>query len=271
MQSIQTGSRFHHGGDVALVTGGAFGIGRATCERLAAEGISVGVADIDADGATKVAESIKSEGGSALPIAMDVTDAHSVHEGMEAFVSAFGHINYLVANAGIFIYKDFETFPIDDYRKVLGVNVDGQLFCCQEAARRMLGQGEKFGPRSIVFTTSEGSFSQDPPSGVYITSKWASRGLMRSVSEELFPQGINVNGVGPGSVYTDLHKYVNKRYAEMNDVPLEEATELFAKIRPIQGYQPAEEIAACISYLLSDEARHMSGITLLDNGGHVMA
>ena len=255
---------------VVLVTGGAAGIGEAVSMRLSAEGMAVGVADINEAEAERVAQAIRDAGGEALAIRMDISSLESVEEGMDKLVGAFGHLNYLVANAGIFIYGDLDTYSIDDYRKVMGVNVDGTLFCCRVAAQRMIAQGEAFGPRSIVITTSEGSFTQDPPSGVYITSKWAERGLMRSLSQALAPHGITVNGVGPGSVYTALHKHVNERFAEMNNMDLEKATELFAKVRPVRGYQPAEEVAECFAYLLSDAARGVSGITLMDNGGHVM-
>lgn len=256
---------------VVLVTGGAAGIGEAVCQRLAADGMAVGVADINEAEAQRVATSINDAGGEAMALRMDISDQASVDAGIEALVGRFGHLNYLVANAGIFVYGDFDTFSEGDFAKIMSVNVDGTLFCCRSAVRQMLAQGEQAGPYSIVITTSEGSFSQDPPSGAYITSKWAERGLMRSLARTLEPHGITVNGVGPGSVYTALHKYVNERFAEMNHMDLDKATELFAKVRPVRGYQPAEEVAACFSYLLSDAARHVSGITLMDNGGHVMA
>ena len=255
---------------VVLVTGGAAGIGEAVCMRLAADGMAVGVADINEAEAVRVAAAISDAGGEALAIHMDVSDEASVEAGFDELVERFGHLNYLVANAGIFIYGDFDSFSANDFAKIMSVNVDGTLFCCRAAARRMLAQGGELGPYSIAITTSEGSFAQDPPSGAYITSKWAERGLMRSLARVLTPQGITVNGVGPGSVYTALHKYVNERFAEMNHMDLDKAAELFAKVRPVRGYQPAEEIAACFSYLLSDAARHVSGITLMDNGGHVM-
>ena len=238
--------------------------------RLAADGMAVGVADINEAEAQRVADAICAAGGEALALRMDISDQASVDAGFAALVERFGHLNYLVANAGIFIYGDFDSFAEKDFAKIMSVNVDGTLFCCRAAARQMIEQGEAFGPRSIVITTSEGSFSQDPPSGAYITSKWAERGIMRSLARTLAPHGITVNGVGPGSVYTALHKYVNERFAEMNHMELDKATELFAKVRPVRGYQPVEEVASCFSYLLSDEARCLSGITLMDNGGHVM-
>lgn len=255
---------------VVLVTGGGAGIGEAVCMRLSADDMAVGVADINGAEAERVAQAIRDAGGEALALTMDISDQASVDEGVATLVDRYGKLNYLVANAGIFIYGDLDTFEARDFAKVMSVNVDGTLFCCRAAARQMIAQGEGLGPRSIVITTSEGSFTQDPPSGVYIASKWAERGLMRSLTKALAPHGITVNGVGPGSVYTALHKYVNERFAEMNNMDLEKATELFARVRPVRGYQPAEEVAECYSYLLSDAARHVSGITLMDNGGHVM-
>ena len=256
---------------VVLVTGGGAGIGEAICKRLAADGMAVGVADINGDEAERVASSLREDGGEAVALVMDVSDADSVDAGVSRLVAEYGRLNYLVANAGIFIYGDFATFAEEDFARIMNVNLDGTLLTCRAAAKQMIAQGPEAGPYSIAITTSEGSFTQDPPSGPYITSKWAARGLMRSLSQVLAPYGITVNGVGPGSVYTALHKYVNERFSEMNHMPLDEATQLFAKVRPIRGYQPAEEVAGCFSYLLSDAARHVSGITLMDNGGHVMA
>lgn len=255
---------------VAVVTGGAAGIGEAVCRRLAQDGMSVVVADLDAEGARRVAEDIVRAGGEATPCEVDVTDEAAVTAMYELALKRYGRLNYVAANAGIFVYDDLLTYRYEDFQRVMRVNVGGTLATCRGAARVMLAQGEGRGPRSIAITTSEGSFSQDPPSGVYITSKWAERGMMRSLAKALWPKGITVNGVGPGSVYTDLHKYINQRFAEMNDVSLEKATQLFAKVRPIRGYQPAEEVAAVFSFLFSDAARNMCGMTFMDNGGHVM-
>jgi NAD(P)-dependent dehydrogenase (short-subunit alcohol dehydrogenase family) len=256
---------------VAFVSGGANGIGRAVCTRLASDGMAVGIADLDYEGACDLAAEIRGNGGEACSLRIDVTDEASVDDAFDELLATYGHLNYVAANAGIFIYGDLMDFTYEDFSKVMDVNLDGVALVCSRAAARMKEQGDAFGPRSIVITTSEGSFTQDPPSGVYIASKWGSRGFMRSLALELAPSGITVNAVGPGSVYTHLHQYVNERFAEMNNVSLEEATNLFAKVRPIRGYQPAEEVAAVFSFLFSDAARSVTGISFLDNGGHVMA
>lgn len=256
---------------VAVVTGGAAGIGEAICHRLAQDGMAVVVADIDERGASEVARDIECSGGVAKPVYVDVASSASVDRMLDGTMQMFGHLNYLAANAGIFVYGSYPGFPMESFDRIWSVNVTGTINCCQAALARMRAQESGCGRCSIAITTSEGSFSQDPPSTAYIASKWAVRGFMRSLALAARSDGVTVNAVGPGSVYTDLHRYVNERFAEMNDMPLEKATELFAKVRPIKGYQTAEEIAALFSFLFSDNAAAMTGVTLLDNGGHVMA
>jgi NAD(P)-dependent dehydrogenase (short-subunit alcohol dehydrogenase family) len=232
--------------------------------------MAVGVADINAEKAQAVAAEIRKAGGAALAIQADVSDEESVNGMFDAFLNEYGRINYLAANAGIFIYGDFLSFSYEDWRTIMAVNVDGMLLCCRRAAKEMIRQGAGRGPYSIMLGLSQGSFSQDPPSAAYITSKWAGRGLMRSMALGLAKYDITVNGIGPGSVLTDLHRYVNGKIAEMNGMTVEAATEMMGKIYPLKGYQPAEEMAAIYSFAFSDRARNMTGMTIMDDGGNVM-
>lgn len=255
---------------VVLVTGGGEGIGEAVCVRLAKDGMTIGVADINYKNAESVARRINKDGGEAIAIEADVTSQESVDQMFDELIHAYGKINYLAANAGIFIHNDFLSFSFEDWRRIMSVNVDGVLLCCRRATKEMIRQGPELGPYSIMIGLSQGSFSQDPPSAAYCTSKWAARGLMRSIALNLAKHDITVNGIGPGSVMTSLHRYVNERLSIQNNITVEEATEMMGNIYPIKGYQPVGEMAAIYSFMFSAEARNITGITVMDNGGNVM-
>ncbi len=255
---------------VAIITGGGAGIGEAVCKRLAADGMAVGVADIDRARAEAVAQGIRDDGGEAIPIEADVTDEASVKAMFDTLLDAYGKVNYVGANAGVFIYGDFLTFSYEDWRRMLDINVTGMLLTCRYGARQMISQGPALGPYSMMLGLSQGSFMQDPPSTCYITTKWAARGLMRSMACDLAPYDITVNGIGPGSVLTDLHRYVNEQIAARKGMTVEEATAMMGNGYPLKGYQSAEEMAAIYRFAFSDEARNITGVTIMDNGGNVM-
>lgn len=255
---------------VVLITGGGAGIGAAVCERLAADGMAVGVADLDLEAAEAVATQIRAGGGEALAIQADVTSEASVDAMFDALLAQYGRVNYVGANAGIFIWGDFLTFGWEDWKRMSAVNVRGMLLTCRRGARQMIQQGPELGPYSMVCGLSQGSFMEDPPSTAYITTKWAGRGLMRSMAASLAPYDITVNGIGPGSVLTDLHRGVNQAMAARQGKTEAEVEEMMGRIYPLKGYQTAEEMAAVYAFLFSDQARSITGVTVMDNGGNVM-
>ena len=199
-----------------------------------------------------------------------MTSEASVDAMFDELLAAFGHVNYVGANAGIFIYGSFLDFTFEDWRRLMDVNVKGMMLTCRRGAREMIAQGAERGPYSIMLGLSQGSFMQDPPSSCYITTKWASRGLMRAMATNLARHGITVNGVGPGSVMTALHEYVNEQIARDKGMTVEEAAQMMGRVYPLKGYQTAEEIASVYSFAFSAEARAITGITIMDNGGNVM-
>jgi NAD(P)-dependent dehydrogenase (short-subunit alcohol dehydrogenase family) len=219
---------------VALVIGGGKGIGEAVCVRLATDGMAVMVADIDLEDACRIANMIKAAGNDSSAFWVDVSKKESVDALFDRLLLTYGRINYLATIAQINKRDDFLTFSLSDWEAVMEVNVDGVLLCCQRAAKEMLKQGQGFGPYSIGIGLAQDAFGQTIDSLAFGTSNWTERGLMRSLALSLAKDDITVNAVGHGE-----------------DIPF-------------------EEIASIYSFLFSNEARNVTGMTVMDNYGAIM-
>jgi len=206
----------------ALVTGGASGIGKATSERLAADGARVLVVDMDTDGAAAVASDI---GGEAF--AADVGDSAQVDAAFARCTEAFGGVDIAYLNAGIAIgVSDLTALDDETYRRIMRVNVDGVVYGLRSAIRAMTARGGG----AIVATASLAGIIPFPPDPVYDATKHAVVGLIRSVAPTLAPLGITANCVNPGITDTNI----------LND----DAREMFAKLDfPLM---PASQIAEAV-------------------------
>jgi len=183
-------------GKVALVTGGASGIGKATVERLAAEGMRVCVVDLDEVGGLEVAESVD-----GTFTAADVGDPAQTDAAFAHCVATFGAVDVAFLNAGIAIgYSDITTLDDDLYRKIMGVNVDGVFFGARAAIREMSPRGGG----AIVATASLAGLIPFPPDPVYVLTKHAVVGLIRSIAPTVEPLGITANCVNPGFTDTNI-------------------------------------------------------------------
>jgi glucose 1-dehydrogenase len=240
----------------ALVTGAATGIGRATAVRLAAEGASVVVNHIgDADAGEVVGE-IKAAGGRAVAIRADVSDEHQVQAMFaRAAEELGGQVNLLVNNAGIQTPHELVDMPLDDWNKVIAVNLTGPFLCSRECARALLGTGA---PGVIVNVSSVHEVMPWMRFSHYAASKGGLKLFAQSIAKELAPHGIRVVSVAPGAIATPMNADVladpeGREYAE-SGVP--------------QGrLGKPEEIASAISWLASDEAAYVTGSTLFVDGG----
>ena len=231
----------------AVVTGAGSGIGRATARRLAADGFGVTVADIDGARAAATAEAI---GEAALADACDVASEEAVERLLAAHMARFGRIDALVANAGIPDGRPVVEERLDTWRRVLDVNLTG-VFLCGRAAARLMGPGA-----AIVNTASTYGEVTEPGAGAYSASKGGVRMLTKSMALELGPAGIRVNAVGPGWIRTGMN-------------PLDEA-ERVGRIEagiPLGRIGTPEDVADVIAFLVSDDARYISGQTLFVDGG----
>ncbi|MGE2837078.1 SDR family oxidoreductase [Mycobacterium sp. SMC-4] len=186
-------------GRVALVTGGASGIGRATAVRLAAEGVRVCVVDIDGEAATGVADEI---GG--IGLRCDVTDPDQVDATFEACVDELGGLDIAFLNAGITIHWSGDVAELDlaEYRRSVGVNVDGVVFGVRAAVRTMRSLDQR--DRAVLATSSLAGLMPWHPDAVYSLGKHAVVGFMRSIAPNLIAEGIAVHTICPGITETGV-------------------------------------------------------------------
>jgi NAD(P)-dependent dehydrogenase (short-subunit alcohol dehydrogenase family) len=245
-------------GQVALVTGGASGIGAACVAALAAEGARVAVADLNTAGAEETAAAVRAGGGDAVAITVDMASVESVRAMVAAAVEWGGTLDALVNNAGIDIAKPLLEYTEQEWQLQQAVNVQGPFFALQAAARIMLGQG---GGRIVNIVSTSGFVASSSPAVAYDVSKGAMRLLTISAAAELAPHGVAVNGVAPGTVATALTRAVL-------DTP-EKMARASAKI-PVGRLAEPSEIASAVVYLCSPAASYLCGHVLVVDGGWLL-
>ena len=242
-------------GRTALVTGGARGLGEAIVERLVAEGAAVVVADRLADAAEGVAAGHRDAGAEAVAHAVDLTDLDAIAAMVAFAIDWRGGLDILVNNAGVAIARSVLEATPDEWRAQLDVNLRAPFFALQAAARHMVERGSG----KIVNTVSTSGFaSSSTPEPIYDLTKGGLRQLTISAAVELAPLGVNVNGVAPGTIGTDLTNAVL-------DTP-EKLARATARI-PRGAFGRPADIAAAVAYLASDDADYVHGHVLVVDGG----
>lgn len=240
-------------GRVALVTGAASGIGRATAARLAADGALVAALDRDAAGASETADRIAATGGRAVPVVADVTDGQAVAEAVAAIIDRHGVIGVLINDAGIPGAGFFPEITFEDWRRVIDVHVHGAFHVTQAVLPGMLASGW-----GRIINVSSESVWLGNQSVQYVTAKAAVVGFTRALAYQLASSGILVNAVAPGPVETPM--------LFGNDAAGIEAER--AAVRIGRFLQPTE-IAATISFLAGPGGDAYVGQVLSPNGGTV--
>ncbi|GIF76274.1 SDR family oxidoreductase [Asanoa siamensis] len=240
---------------VTIVTGGSRGIGAATCHRLAAAGHAVAVGyRSDAAKAAAVVDRITGNGGQAVAIPVETADAAQVVKLFDEAYAQLGAVTGLVNNAGVGSrIGRFVDLDDEDLRRVVEVNVVGAIFCAREAARRMTAGGAIVNVSSAAATL--GSPNEYPH---YAASKAAIDALTLGLSKELGPDGIRVNTVQPGVIYTDFHGTQSGEPGRADRV---------GPSAPLGRAGQPDEVAAAISWLLSDDASYVTGATIRVAGG----
>ena len=261
-------------GKVAIVTGAGRrgGLGAAMAARLAAEGAKVVIADI-ADASAReqsqaVVDAIKASGGTAAAIECDMLDGAAV-EGMVAHTQQlFGGVDILVNNAGIgFLMKPIIDMPLDEWDRVLGVNLRGAFAATQAVAKRLIAQGR--GGR-IVNIASQASKSGFPHAAAYCSSKHGLVGLTRVAAIELAAHRITVNAICPNHVTTGLGAWQNEYFAKLLGKSVEQyLADMKARIPLGRAGLPDDTANAC-AFLCSDQAQYITGEALNVSGGEEM-
>ncbi len=246
---------------VIIITGGARGIGKACAERFAAEGGRVAVLDIDETAAMTTAEAI-----AGLAVQCDVTDRDSVQGAIEAVLAAWGRIDVLVANAGVYRAAPLPEVSLKDWRLVLAVNLTGVMLSCQAVAPTMMQQASG----SIVIMSSMGGKTSWPATAAYSASKSGELGLMRSVAQELGPHNVNCNAVCLGHADTEMMRAVDARICEENGWAPGTYLQQLAEKNPMRRLGTVEETAAFVAFLASEEARYINGQAIEIDGGLLM-
>jgi len=188
-------------GKAALVTGAASGIGRAIAEAFASAGCAVVVADLNGPGAAGAAAAITAAGGRAISVVMDVTDEPQVEAGFDACTAAFGSVDIVVSNAGIQMVKPIHEFSYDEWRRMIGIHLDGAFLCTRAALRRMYPGGRG---GCVLYMGSVHSKEASALKAPYVAAKHALVGLAKAVAKEGGPHGVRTNVVCPGFVKTPL-------------------------------------------------------------------
>ena len=241
---------------VGIITGAGGGIGQAYAEALAREGAAVVVADINVEGAERVAAGIRAEGGTALAVPVDVSDVESTKAMADRTLAEFGGIDYLVNNAAIFggMKLDFlVTVDWDYYKKFMSVNMDGALLCTRAVYRKMA----KRGGGAIINQSSTAAWLY---ANYYGLAKVGINGLTQQLSRELGGQNIRINAIAPGPIDTEANR---------TTTPQEMVADIVKAIPLSRMGQPEDLVGMCL-FLLSDQARWITGQIFNVDGGQII-
>lgn len=251
-------SAFRLGGHVAVVTGGASGLGAAMCAGLAQAGATIGVLDVDEPKAAAVADAIVREGGEAFALRCDVTDSACVRETVAEVVATAGRVDVLVNSAGMALLGPAEDLPEEHFDRVLEVNLKGTFLACQAFGRRMLEQGRG----SIVNIASIGGFVAYPHAVAYLASKGGVIQLTRGLALEWIGR-VRVNAIAPTRFETPLTTHPTLRATAASE---------FIHARFLrEGLAQPHQIAGAVVFLASDASELVTGHTLPVDDGYLIA
>ncbi len=241
-------------GKVALVTGAASGMGRATCRRLAAEGAAVLAVDVNEKGLQETVELISADGGKIASRVCDVTSRQACQDAVAAAVDTFGQLDVLANVAGIFRMEHSVDVSEQDWNIMLAVNLSGPMFLSQAAIPHLLKTSG-----SIVNVCSNAGLMGQAYTAAYCASKGGLVQLTRAMAMEFMKQPIRINAVCPGGTDTAMNQHLN--------LPEGLEWDLIEKYSGKRGYADAADQASAIAYLASDEAKSIHGAVLsVDNG-----
>ncbi|MGF6639081.1 3-hydroxybutyrate dehydrogenase [Paraburkholderia sp. MM6662-R1] len=253
---------------VALVTGAASGIGEQCARKLAALGASVVIADLNLKAAESVAESIRKEGGKALPVSMDVTSEEAVNAGIQQAVDRLGSIDVLVSNAGIQIVNPIEDYAFSDWKKMLAIHLDGAFLTTKAAVRHMYATGNG---GSIIYMGSVHSHEASKLKAAYVTAKHGLLGLARVVAREGGSRGVRANVVCPGFVRTPLvDRQIPEQAIALGISEADVVKNVMLKETVDGEFTTVEDVANTVAFLAGFESSALTGQSIIVSHGWSM-
>jgi 3-oxoacyl-[acyl-carrier protein] reductase len=243
-------------GRVSIVTGGARGIGKAIALTLVREGVKVAIVDFDQEGAIALKNEIEKKGGEAIAIPCDVSKSADVKIMVDQVKHAFGRIDILINNAGIIRRGTIETVTEQDWDKVIEVNLKGTFNCCKAVVETMKSQ--RYG-KIVNVSSIAGKMGDITSAPGYGPSKAGIDALTKTLARQLAHYGINVNGVAPHAIETEM----SAQWSE------ERRKEIIASI-PLGRLGKPEDVAEAALFLVSEEASFITGEIIDVNGGALM-
>jgi glucose 1-dehydrogenase len=243
---------------VAIVTGGARGIGRAISLRLADEGAAVAIVDIDAEGGQETAKLIGERGGSAFALDADVSREADVNNLVNKTISRFARLDILVNNAGVDLVASLQDNSLENWQHMQAVDTGGAFLCAKHAQPYLVRSGAS----AIINISSIHAFCTQPNRAAYASAKAALVGLTRALALELGPFGIRVNAILPGYIRTEIW---NSWLSAVKDP--EKVIDRIVQQHPLGRIGTPEDVAAAVAFLASDNASFISGTTLILDGG----
>jgi 2-hydroxycyclohexanecarboxyl-CoA dehydrogenase len=243
---------------VAVVTGGASGIGLSICRHLADHGHRIAVLDLDGDAAQRAAEELQASGAQAMASAVDVSERGAVDDALGKVRSALGPVEIMVTSAGIAEFVKFTDISIDAWNRMIAVNLTGTFHCLQSAIPDMIAA--RWG--RIVTISSSSAQTGAPRMGHYASSKGGVIGLTRALAREYAPVGITVNTIPPSAIETPM----SQQSQASGDLP---SNEMIASRIPVGRMGTGDDIAAACVFLCSEGASYITGQVIGVNGGAV--
>ncbi|ESZ50512.1 L-iditol 2-dehydrogenase [Mesorhizobium sp. RSR565B] len=252
-------------GKSALITGSARGIGRAFAEAYTREGATVAIADINLAAAEKTAAEI---GADAYPVRLDVSDLASIQAAVKAVETKTGGLDILINNAALFDLAPIVEITKASYDSLFSVNVGGTLFMLQAAARSMIARGKG---GKIINIASQAGRRGEPLVAVYCATKAAVISLTQSAGLDLIKHRINVNGIAPGVVDSDMWDEVDALFAKYENRPKGEKRRLVGEGVPYGRMGKPEDLTGMAVFLASDDAEYIVAQTYNVDGGQWMS
>lgn len=242
-------------GRAMIVTGAASGIGKATAERLGSEGARVACADVNAEGAEATAEGIRQAGGEAYSVRCDISDGAQVEALVSGAVARFGKLDALANVAGVGNFRRTTETTMDEWNRVLGINLTGTFMMCKAAIPHILAT-----KGSIVNVASVAGIKSHPYSAAYCASKGGIVMMTRALAAEYGRKDVRINCLAPGGIETPIIDSFRQLPAGVNP-------QVLMRIAPLGRMGKPHEIAGTIAFLFSDDATYVNGATIVVDGG----